>query len=91
MDWVPRVIDTSQHCVVIGAGVAGLASAVWMAEAGFRVTLLECRATLGRRTHSIEIPQVGDVADNGVHVMSGSMEELLRYLETIGAARSFGR
>lgn len=85
MDWVPPVIDSSRHCVVIGAGVAGLASAVWMAEAGFRVTLLERRATLGGRTHSIEIPQVDDVADNGVHVMSGSMEELLRYLETIGA------
>ncbi|MGH3723961.1 MAG: hydroxysqualene dehydroxylase [Mycobacterium sp.] len=72
------------HCVVIGAGVAGLASAVWMAESGFRVTLLERRASLGGRTYAVEIPQVGDVADNGVHVMSGSMEELLRYLETIG-------
>ena len=34
--------------VMIGGGPAGLASAVWLAEAGKQVTLLERRGQLGR-------------------------------------------
>ena len=39
--------------VVIGGGLAGLASAVWLAEAGKNVTLLERRGSLGGRTHAM--------------------------------------
>jgi len=74
-----------QHCVVIGAGVAGLGAAVRLAEAGVRVTLLERRGQFGGRTHSIDVPQVDDVADNGVHVISGAFTELFDYLEMTGS------
>lgn len=38
------------HCGVIGGGLAGLASTMWLSEAGNRVTLLERRGSLGGRT-----------------------------------------
>ena len=57
------------HCVVVGGGLAGLASAVWLSEAGQRVTLLERRGSLGGRTISMplhavdDVPVIGDVGE----------------------------
>ena len=76
----------TRQCVVIGAGVAGLAAAVWLAEAGHHVTLLERRGSLGGRTHAIEVPQVSDVVDNGPHVVVRAYVELYRYLTSVGTA-----
>src|SRR5690606_35086064 len=45
--------DPRQY-VVIGGGLAGLASAVWLAEAGKKVTLLERRGRPGGRAHTTE-------------------------------------
>ncbi|PRC48391.1 hypothetical protein C6A85_80085, partial [Mycobacterium sp. ITM-2017-0098] len=39
-----------EHVVVVGGGLAGLASTVWLAELGYRVTLLESNGALGGRT-----------------------------------------
>jgi len=74
----------SAHVVVIGGGLAGLASAVWLAESGCRITLLERRAALGGRTHAIAVPQADDVADNGQHVMVRGFVDLFRYLDSVG-------
>lgn len=70
--------------VVIGGGLAGLASAVWLAEAGRQVTLLERRARLGGRTQAMTVPEVGDVPDNGQHVIASGYNHLFRYLRSIG-------
>lgn len=72
------------HCLVIGAGLSGLASAVWLAEAGHQVTLLEKRGTLGGRTIAIPQPAVDDVPDNGQHVFASGYEHLMRYLDSVG-------
>jgi len=74
----------SRECVVIGAGLAGLASAVWLTEAGHRVRVLERRGTLGGRTHAIYVPQVDDLADNGQHVVTTAFTSLFRYLDKVG-------
>ncbi len=74
----------SRNCVVVGGGLAGLASAVWLAEAGHKVTLLERRGSLGGRTHAMHVEEVDDLPDNGQHVFASGYEHLFRYLESIG-------
>ena len=71
-------------CIVVGGGLAGLASAVWLSEAGQEVTLLEKRGSLGGRTIAIPQPEVDDVPDNGQHVFASGYENLFRYLDSVG-------
>lgn len=70
--------------VVIGGGLAGLASAVWLAEAGKKVTLLERRGRLGGRTHAMKVDGIADLPDNGQHVIASGYEHLFRYLTSVG-------
>jgi phytoene desaturase len=44
----------AQEIVIVGAGPGGLASAILLGSAGFRVTVLEKMTTVGGRTSSIE-------------------------------------
>ncbi len=76
--------DDGRRYVVIGGGLAGLASAVWLAEAGKDVTLLERRGQLGGRTHAMRAEQVDDLPDNGQHVIASGYEHLFRYLTSVG-------
>ncbi|MBB2770399.1 MULTISPECIES: FAD-dependent oxidoreductase [Mycolicibacterium] len=74
----------TRRFVVIGGGLAGLASAVWLAEAGRDVVLLERRGRLGGRTHAMRADQVDDVPDNGQHVIASGYHHLYRYLDSVG-------
>nr|WP_313776633.1 hydroxysqualene dehydroxylase HpnE [Mycobacterium sp.] len=74
----------TRHFVVIGGGLAGLASAVWLAEAGCNVTLLERRGSLGGRAHAVRADAVDDVPDNGQHVIASGYQHLYRYLTSVG-------
>ena len=72
-----------QHVVVVGGGLAGLASTIWLAEMGYRVTLLESNGSLGGRTIGLTSER-GDAIENGQHVLAGSYENIFRYLDSIG-------
>lgn len=73
-----------ERYVVIGGGLAGLAAAVWLSEAGKSVTLLERRGQLGGRTHAMRAEIAQDTPDNGQHVVASGYEHLWRYLSSVG-------
>lgn len=71
--------------LVIGGGLAGIAAASRLAEAGWRVTLLEARSSLGGRSFSYRDPDGGRELDNGQHVIVGACRNLIALLKRIGA------
>lgn len=77
-------MNDPRRYVVIGGGLAGLASAVWLAEAGKQVTLLERRGRLGGRTHAMKVEAADDLPDNGQHVIASGYDHLFRYLTSVG-------
>jgi zeta-carotene desaturase len=75
---------SSKSVIVIGAGLAGLSSGVALAEAGFRVKLLEQRPFLGGRASSYSLPDGGQI-DNCQHVTLGCCTNLDDFYERVGA------
>src|ERR1035441_6064696 len=71
---------------VIGAGVAGMSAACALAEAGFRVQLVERRGYLGGRASSYLHSGVNEVIDNCQHVLFGCCANLIGFYRRIGAA-----
>jgi squalene-associated FAD-dependent desaturase len=78
---------------VVGGGLAGLAAALELVDAGHAVTVLEARPTLGgavqtlpERDRDPEPPP-----DNGQHIALGCFTEYLRFLERIGEGGSYIR
>ena len=70
--------------IVIGGGLAGLSAAVALAEAGYRITLLEKRPFLGGRATSYVLPS-GDHVDNCQHVTLGCCTNLDDFYNRAGA------
>jgi squalene-associated FAD-dependent desaturase len=71
---------------VAGGGLAGLAAACALSNAGFRVTLFEKRPFLGGRASSWEHPGTGEVVDNCQHVLFRVCTNLIEFYERIGVA-----
>jgi squalene-associated FAD-dependent desaturase len=72
--------------VVIGAGWAGLAAAVRLADAGLAVTVVEESPRLGGRATAFVDRESGERVDNGQHVLFGCYRETYAYLRQIGTA-----
>lgn len=81
-----RGSENNQSALVIGGGLAGISAAAQLAEAGWRVTLLEARASLGGRAFSFDDPDSGRRRDNGQHVIVGACRNLISFFERIGVA-----
>ncbi len=69
---------------MIGGGLAGLASAVVLAEAGLEVRLMEKRPHLGGRATSYTLPD-GSEVDNCQHVTLGCCTNLADFYRRVGA------
>ncbi|MGB8259569.1 MAG: hydroxysqualene dehydroxylase HpnE [Terracidiphilus sp.] len=78
--------NVGKTVAVIGAGVAGMSAACALAEAGFRVNLVERRGYLGGRASSYLHPGVNEVIDNCQHVLFGCCTNLIGFYRRIGVA-----
>ena len=70
---------------IVGAGLAGLACAVALAQRGLRAVLHEATGRAGGRCRSLDDPTLGCRIDNGNHFLLAANRAALAYLETIGA------
>lgn len=69
---------------VVGGGLAGLAAGCALAEAGYKVTLLERRPYVGGRASSYQHPGTNETVDNCQHVLLGCCTNLLDFYRRIG-------
>jgi squalene-associated FAD-dependent desaturase len=73
--------------IVIGGGLAGLASAAALGQAGHRVRVLESRPFLGGRATSYEAPN-GETIDNCQHILLRCCSNLLDFYRRLGVENS---
>ncbi|HSK14784.1 MAG TPA: hydroxysqualene dehydroxylase HpnE [Gaiellaceae bacterium] len=81
------------RAAVVGGGLAGLAAALELVDAGLEVTLLEARPTLGGAVQTLP-EREGDPdppPDNGQHIALGCCTEYLRFLGRVGRAGAVRR
>jgi squalene-associated FAD-dependent desaturase len=74
----------SERVTVIGGGLAGIAAALELADAGAAVTLLEVRPRLGGAAYSFQ--RDGLWLDNGQHVFLRCCNEYRQLLHRLGSA-----
>ena len=81
------------RAAVVGGGLAGLAAALELVDAGHDVTLYEARPTLGGAVQTLP-EREGDPSpppDNGQHIALGCFTEYVSFLERIGEGGSYVR
>jgi squalene-associated FAD-dependent desaturase len=71
-----------KHVAIVGAGYAGMAAAVTLAERGVPVTVFETGPVPGGRARRVTIE--GRELDNGQHILLGAYSELLRLMRLVG-------
>lgn len=75
-------VSAPKNVAIIGAGWAGCAAAVKLAQLGHRVSLYEAARTLGGRARRVEVD--GRTIDNGQHLLLGAYRETLQLMRSIG-------
>jgi len=73
-----------QRVAIIGAGYAGMAAAVTLAQRGAKVIVLEAGPVPGGRARRITAQ--GHTLDNGQHILIGAYGALLGLMRTVGVA-----
>ena len=74
----------SKSVAIVGGGVAGIAAAAALADAGFGVQLFEKRPLLGGRASSFFDPQTGERTDECQHGTMRCCTNLANLLERLG-------
>jgi zeta-carotene desaturase len=77
---------THSDTLIIGGGLAGIAAALRLAQAGQSVTLVETRMRLGGRATSFDDPATDDLLDNCQHVLLRCCTNLIDLYERLGMA-----
>lgn len=78
--------NAATDVLIAGGGIAGLAAAVRLSQAGVRVTLLETRKKLGGRATSFTDPRTGETIDNCQHVALACCTNFIDFLSRLGVA-----
>lgn len=78
--------SVATRVAIVGAGYAGMAAAVSLAERGVRVTVFESAAVPGGRARRID--SQGTALDNGQHILIGAYRALYRLMRTVGVPAS---
>jgi len=76
---------------VVGAGLAGLAASVALADHGHAVTLYDSGPQAGGRCRSFVDPELGVRIDNGNHLLLSGNQAASAYIGRIGALDTFER
>lgn len=79
-----RSPSSTRTAIIVGGGIAGLACALRLTDAGVRVTLLETRKKLGGRATSFKDVRTDRWLDNCQHVVLGCCTNYLDLLERLG-------
>ena len=66
-----------KRVAIIGGGLAGIAAAVRLADAGCQPILIESKKRLGGRATSLVDPRSGHTIDNCQHVLLGCCTNLI--------------
>src|SRR5262249_55638045 len=70
--------------VIVGGGLAGLATASVLVDRGLQITLVESRPRLGGRASSFHDPATGQLVDNFQHVGMASCTNLADFCRRVG-------
>src|SRR5438094_10256177 len=70
---------------IVGAGLAGLSAGCALADAGYKVILLERRPYIGGRASSYQHPGTNEIVDNCQHVLPGCCTNLPDLYARVGA------
>jgi len=74
--------NLGNRVAIVGAGYAGMAAAVTLAERGIPVTVFESGPVPGGRARRIN--SQGNDLDNGQHILVGAYRELFRLMRVVG-------
>lgn len=71
----------SKSVSIIGGGLAGISTAVFLNESGYNVKLYEATSKIGGRTFSYYDSETGLTFDNGQHILAGWYENTFELFE----------
>ncbi len=72
------------HVVIVGGGLAGLATASALVDRGLQITIVESRPRLGGRASSFNDPATGEFVDNCQHVSMACCTNLADFCRRVG-------
>ncbi len=75
-------MDNNANVIVIGAGIAGLAAALDLAQAGLRVAVLEARDRIGGRIYTKRDPMTHAAIELGAEFVHGKPPEIWDLMRT---------